>query len=263
MIRKMLVIAAAIAIPVSTLTALGAVVGTGVAGAKAPVVDPISCTTSGTIDFASGGLSVNGVFTTNKTGTTTANILSAGTGCDSPVTAQPITSKNDKCKVPVSPTSSTIDNGLIPVTEPFSISPPCVANEVAPKFKPTGYYYGLAWSYATGGGTTIATALKHGIVYDDNGVNLTLEVTPAGTTTIDPGGACGSSDAGFQLTGLVKKTTTDNYTLRVCLSTDTGSNVSGSFVTDIAHMVVSPSSYLTTEVDTAVVDPTTSAFSIS
>jgi hypothetical protein len=33
MIRKMVVIAAAIAIPVSAITALGAVVGTGVAGA--------------------------------------------------------------------------------------------------------------------------------------------------------------------------------------------------------------------------------------
>lgn len=227
MIRKLLVVVAAIAMPVATLTALGAVAGTGVAGAHTIVVTPITCTTGGTIDFATGGLSVNGVYTVNKTGTTTANITSSGTGCDSPVTAQPITSKNGKCKVPVSPTSGTIDNGLIPITEPFSISPPCVAAELPPKFKPTGYYYGLAWNYATGGGTTIATALKHGITYDDNGTTLTLEVTQAGTTTIQPGAACGS-DAGFQLTGAVKKATTDTYTLRVCLSTDTGTATSGS-----------------------------------
>lgn len=261
MIRKLLVVAAAIAIPVSTLTALGAAVGTGVAGAKTPTVVPITCTTSGTIDFATGGLSVNGVYTTNKIGTTTANIDSTGTGCDSPVTAQPITSKNSKCKVPVSPTSGTIDNGLIPVTEPFATPPGCVANEVPPKNKLIGYYYGLAWNYATGGGTTIATALKHGITYNDSGTTLTLVVTPGGTTTVDPGGACGA-DAGFQLTGLVKKTV-DTYTLRVCLSTDTGSNVAGNFVADIVHMVLTPNSYLTTEVDTAAVDPSTSAFSIS
>ena len=75
MIRILFVIASVVAMSASGIAAATAIAGSGVAGAKAPVVDPISRTTCGTIDFATGGLSVNGVSHENKTGTTTATSL--------------------------------------------------------------------------------------------------------------------------------------------------------------------------------------------
>ncbi len=273
MIRRMVVIAAAIAIPVSTLTALGAVVGTSVAGAKTPAVATISCQLSGNIQFAAapvggsglGGLSVNGNFgAAAKTDTDVTTINSTGAGCQATPKIQDITNKTTKCDVPVTPTTATIDG--FPATEPFaSATPPgtppgCTAAAVPPKFKLKGYYYGLAWDYATGASSSLATALKKGIDVTDNGVALTLLVTPTSVTTVLPGAdnACGASDAGFQVSGNIKKEAVGagapNYTFLVCLSTDTGPATSGSFVTDIATMALSPSSSLSTAIETATID---------
>lgn len=262
MIRKLLVVAAAIAMPVSALTALSAVVGSGVAGARAPTVTAISCTTGGTITFATGGLSVDGNGTSNKTDTTTAAVTSTGTGCNTPNPVN-ITAKATKCKAGVTPQTATVSG--IPATAPFTVppAPVCVPNSKN-KYPGNELYYGLAWNYATGGSSTIATALKHGIGYDDSGFPLTLLVTAAGTTTINPGGACGAHDAGFQVTGGIKKDTTGAvYTLRLCLSTDSGTNVAGTFVSDLANMVFGPNTHLTTDVVSATVDTSTSTFTIS
>jgi hypothetical protein len=276
MIRKLLVVVAAIAIPVSTLTALGAVVDTGVAGAKTPVITTISCALSGNIAFAPapvggtglGGLSVNGNFgATAKSDTDVSTITAAGTGCQTTPNVTNITNKTTKCAVPVTPATATIDG--IPANAPFTNPPGCVAAEIPPKNKLKGYYYGLAWDYATGASSSLATALRKGIHVTDNGVALTLLVTPTSVTTVLPGAgnACGPSDAGFQVSGNIKKEATGagapNYTFLVCLAGDSGPATSGSFVTDVATMALAPNSNLGTAIETATITPTYSSLNIN
>ena len=67
MIRKMITIAAAIAIPVSAVTALGAVVGSGVASAKALPPTSITCAQTGSAVLPKPGLTNGGTLTKKAT----------------------------------------------------------------------------------------------------------------------------------------------------------------------------------------------------
>jgi hypothetical protein len=272
MIRRMLVIAAAIAIPVSSLTALGAVVDSGVAGAKAPVITTISCALSGNIQFAAapvggsglGGLSVNGNFgAAAKTDTDVTTINSTGTGCQATPKVQDITNKATKCAVAVTPATATIDS--LPASAPFTTPPGCTNAAVPPKYKLKGYYYGLAWDYATGASSSLATALKKGIDVTDNGVPVVLLVTPTSVSTVLPGAACGS-DAGFQVSGNIKKEASGpgepNYTFLVCLAGDSGPGTSNNFVADVATMALVPSS-TSIAIETATITPAYSVLDIN
>ena len=78
MIRKLLMVAAAAAVPLGAI-AVGAV-GGGVAGAK--TLEPAStvqCALTGTVNFAAPGISLIGVTTASKTGATTSSL--GFTGC--------------------------------------------------------------------------------------------------------------------------------------------------------------------------------------
>ena len=72
MIRKLLMVAAAAAVPLGVIAA-GAV-GGGVAGAATPItVTPVTCHESGTVNFMAPGISLSGNATTSHTTTTTSS----------------------------------------------------------------------------------------------------------------------------------------------------------------------------------------------
>lgn len=215
MIRKLLMVAAATAMP---LGAIAVGVGGGVASAKAPTpLTPITCTASGTVTFAAPGISHLGSVSQSKTSavTTTATTFSACTGgvpinpTSGSSPANVITSKNTKC----------------PKNPPYS-PPTCI--------KPA-YLYGTASSFAQTGPAALQKALKK--------LNITLgslsfKGKTTGAAAINPGGVCGP-DTGFALTGTLKstpKSTLSGFTLNACLGADTGTSLASggtNFYTDI------------------------------
>ncbi|MGD0882946.1 MAG: hypothetical protein ABSB09_15390 [Acidimicrobiales bacterium] len=202
----MLLIAAAVTMPVA---AAAVVAAPGVASAAPKVVPSITCTvSSGSVNFASPGLSTNGTVglaSANKTTTTTADANLTGAGCASALDVS-ITTKTDKCA----------KSGTQPVPE-------CVKGDV---------YWDTASSFITGGTSDIATALKKGINTTDGSTAITLEVTSGGTSEVTPSDPQCGGETGFLLTGAVKKFD-DTYTELTCLGTDSGSDVSGVFLTDL------------------------------
>ena len=201
MIKKLLMVAAAIAMPATAVA--GIAVTSGVAGAKAPVVLPTTCAVTGSVTFPAPGLSQIGAVEASSKSTTTASSSASG-GCTG-TNSQTIVSKSTvKCKS--QPTTA-----------------PCTSTE--------GYVYDTDGSFAAGT-ANLAKAVKKGLAVTDNGVALTLVPTAGtGVSLVLPGSVCGSN-AGFQLTGTVKKAT-DTFTATVCLTTDTGTNTSGTFITDL------------------------------
>jgi hypothetical protein len=105
MIRKLLMVAAAAAVPMG---AIAAGVGGGIAGAALPIpVVPTTCHMTGTVTFASPGISLIGITTTAKTSSTTSSV--GFTGCASGGTVGGggtlnILTKNTKCVLPVTGT---------------------------------------------------------------------------------------------------------------------------------------------------------------
>ncbi len=94
MIRKLLVVAAAIAIPASVVAVNGGIASA--AGAK--TAPAISCAVSSTVTFAAPGLSTAGAVSTAKTSTTkTGNLAFSGTGCTGTGAGHSITTASTKC----------------------------------------------------------------------------------------------------------------------------------------------------------------------
>jgi hypothetical protein len=226
MIRKAVVTAAAVTMSVSGMGALATFVGSGVAGAKAPVVTPITCDTTGSVAFASPGISEDGTVSSAAKTTATTTLTSSDPGCNNnvPVVTN-ITAKTTKCSVPLPDDNLPILGETAPK---FSEPPGCTTD-------PKGKYYDLAWSFAGSGANTILAALKKGFAFNDSGVALTL--IPTAGSAVDPSGACGgSTTSGFELSGTVKKTTA-TWSLLGCLTTDTG-GTSGVFTTDLEAQVL-------------------------
>jgi hypothetical protein len=98
-IRRMLAIAAAIALPVSVVSVIG--VAGGVAGAKTPppADPPVTCTISATVTFAAPGISVNGQVGTGvkTTQTSVSSETLGGHGCVGSSSIAPISAKTVKC----------------------------------------------------------------------------------------------------------------------------------------------------------------------
>ena len=240
MIRKMLVAGAAAILPVTGLAGAAIVATSGVAGAKAPVVAPLTCAIGGAINFAGapsvaagttfnlGGLTEGG--TAGKDAKTTSHVVmtSSDAGCaDAGNKDVAITEKATKCSVAAWGTGSFAGLSLTPAV---SVPPACAAY---PKAK----YYGTGWGFVdtTASATdAIVLALKKGVNVIDNGVALTLTVSSIATTA--PGGACGSN-AGFNTIGVVKKTTTP-WHLQLCLTTDSGPGTGGTFIGDLGTEVL-------------------------
>lgn len=236
MIRKLLVTASVAILPVTGLAGAALVASSGTAGAGAPVVAPLNCAISGSIDFAGAGIETAGnVNLTDKTNTAVTHLSGTGTGCQSTQINQNIVQKSTKCSV------TTLGSALV---LGFTLTP---AATTFPGCEPVGgkaskdYQYDSAWGFVGGvlvnGSTSsstagIAAALKKGIVYDDSGVALTLLVPANGVTAVLPGGTCGTG-AGFDIAGTIKKSPA-TWALHLCLSGDSGTNTTGTFLSDIA-----------------------------
>jgi hypothetical protein len=213
MIRKILVVAAAIAIPVTTITAIGAVVGTGVAGARAQPPTPITCVQTGTVTFAKPGLSYDASLSKKSTAETQSTTSGTGTGCSTKANKLKIISDTTPCSQ-MSPTPPTV----------------CSTGDVAKDPN----YYDAATQYASGSTLTdLENALANGIATEDNGTKVTLEYGSAAVSS-----TCTAS-LGFTLSGNVYEHGAPispqplQYTDNICLVGDGGANTTGSFETDL------------------------------
>ena len=196
--RKIMMGVLALALPAG-----GLLLTTGAASAKTVVpADPArNCGVTGTVNFASPGLSKNGAEGASKTSATTTSGVTLH-GCTGTIPNQTITTKNTKCgKTPGTPSSN----------------PACTGK---------GEYGYDSWAnFISGGSTSIAKSLKKLSVTID-GTAYSLKTTSANETV------CSNSDVGFTINGEVKSPKQDKgqtSKLQVCLGTDTGINTTGSF----------------------------------
>ena len=240
MIRKMLVIAAAVAMPATALAGVSAVAASGNAFAGKPlVVAHITCNISGSIAFGGGGITENGDASADKASTTTVTLSGTGTGCQAAPLTSFITQKSTKCKgltlVPLPPSAGAFA-GLTPGFTQFPGCVPLAAKKYTLSNSAWGFLSGTD-SHGVPQNTLagIAKALHKGVTYYDNNVKILLTVS--GVNAIQPSGACGSG-IGFALNGTVKKSPADTWTINLCLTGDSGSGTSNSFLGDLVNQVV-------------------------
>jgi hypothetical protein len=213
MIRKMITIAAAIAIPVSAITALGAVVGTGVAAARGTPPTSITCAESGTAVLPKPGLTHAGSLTSKPTAETKVTISATGTGCYTRAAKLKIITDTTPCA--------------------GAMSPPAICTPGDPR-KPN--YYDDAEGYASSASSGVGSALP--LKTEDNGTRIYLEFgTSASSST------CGSNQ-GFTLSGNVDNSTQTaaigTYTDNICVTSDTGAGTTGNFGTDLVDDIGGP-----------------------
>ncbi len=202
MLRKMLLIAAAVAIPMGA-TAVTSVIQTGTAGATALA---ITCkVTSGTVDFAAPGLSQNGSFESASTSTATTTTVKYG------------------CTPPA---------GGVGKTNPISITTPstqCTGTNTPVTGCSVGQYnYDNEGSFASNASTLwseIGTlSIKIGATkYTANLTSSAVALT------------CASGEAGFNLKGKLTAPAAhagEPLKLTTCLGADTGPGTTGNFVND-------------------------------
>ena len=205
MFRKLLVVAAAIAMPVSVVAVSGGIASASSASGSGP----ISCHVASTVAFAAPGLSKAGSVSTAKTSSVIASpLVVSGTGCTGTSAKTTITSASTKCT----------GKGL-PV--------PYTACKI-------GDYGFDSWKAFTANGTSsIKTAFAH--------FNFTLNGNAFQTTTTKAAevvlGAC-KTEVGFAITGTVTAPTAYKgkvSTLTACLGkvTGTGLKSTTSFLSDV------------------------------
>jgi len=232
MFRKIMVVAATVAMPVAAITAVTAVAGPGTAFAKTVVpVGAISCTQSGSVTFAKPGLSAAGTLTKKTAEDTKAAVTPAGTGCSG---------KAIKVTIVSTPTPCPQTNGVPNSGDPAA----CQASKTSGKGVVTytiakdPNYYDTSGSFATSGTSDLQAALANGLATTDNGNKVILEYGTA--DEVQPGGVCGS-DVGFSLTGAVDTSagaaTGYNYSDAICLTTDAGTGTTGNFFPDLGSQL--------------------------
>ena len=217
MIRKMLVIAAAVAMPASALAAVTTIGTSGVAGAAVKVYTTTTCALSGSVTFAAPGLSHDGSLgkkatVTSVSAVTPGAIVSGTGGCGATTITSKITTAATDCNIPaVSPATN-----------------PAVCASATAKLH---YAYSNASNLASAGVSSIVASLApKGLKLNDNGNKVTGVVTLGGTNSVLPGGAC-NANIGFALAGATNVTGL-TYVLTLCLVGDTGASTTGSFFTD-------------------------------
>ena len=229
MIRKLVVIAAAVALPVSTAVVFAGV-GGGIAAAKGSPNPPVTCTVSATVTFAPPGISKAGSVSTKKsTDTDTSGEVLGGSGC---------TGSGANLKIA---SASTLCTGT---GEPSS-NPACFTG----KKKEYGYN---SWSNYVSGGASSLSALKD-LKFTINSLNY--EVVDLTGTAV----GCADSEVGFNIVGTVKKPSADKgqqASLTACLGTVTGTDLSGPTFADNIDSS-------TSTVATAQIDPATSSLAIT
>jgi len=235
MIRKLLITAAAVAIPIGAFAAISTTTTAGASGSDH--VGPYTCAITGlvppaaTITFAGVGLSVAGSVaeTTTVKQATTAAVLPASPTCgavNGSIGALKVITATDPCSATTTP----------------ALGPICTAGDFA---------YGSWAAFLAGGAANLVTGLPHPKFKVDGD-------TFAGTTTaasaIYPGGGCGT-DAGFLLSGTVAANEGYSaFSIQTCLGNVTSPvGSAGRFITDVGVNTVK----------TVQFDPTDSTLSIS
>jgi len=231
MIRKLITIAAAIAIPVSAVTALGAVVGGGVAGAKAEPPTSITCAESGSVTLPSPGLTNGGTLTAKASETTKGSITGSGTGCSTKAIKIAIVTATTKCPE----TDGVPNSGDVGACQAYTIKKGAKVYAIAKDPN----YYDDALGYVESASSGVGSALP--LETEDNGTKVWLELGTSGSSS-----NCGGSNAGFKLTGNVDNATQSaaigTYTDNICVTGDSGSGTTGSFGTDLGNDVSGPPS---------------------
>jgi hypothetical protein len=202
MIRRILLIAVAITMPVAAVTAL---VGGGVAAAKKGPLEDISCAQTGTVTFPTPGLNYDGYLTKKTSEKSDTSINGTGTGCSTKAVKVDVVSDNTKC--------------------PNNSGPPeACTGDIAKD----PYYYDDTAGF-TGSSTLTDIDAAFPIKTQDNGNNITLE-TPTSSSTEEPG-SC-STTVGFLVSGPTSAAGY-NYSELVCLTTDTGTDTTNNFTSDL------------------------------
>jgi len=231
MIRKMLVIAAAIAMPVSVIAVSGVTAG---AASKPPPDPAVTCSVSATVNFASPGISTPGSVHASKTSTTTTTSESFGDGCTGSAPANNIVSDGVKCTGPSTPSSNTA----------------CTAK------KPTTYGYDSWSNYASTGTASIQKALKK-LSFTINSIAYSAKTTASKTIS------CADSEAGFQVSGTISAPKNDKgqtFTINACLGASTAAPGSAPLnsTSNFAANAFGPGT-----IASAQLDPATSTISVS
>jgi hypothetical protein len=238
MIRKLLMVSAALAMPIGLVVATGT---TAYAKGKPPPDPAVNCSVhNGVVTFATPGLTQSGTLTTAKTTTSTTSGLTLENGttsCTGSSGGRSIVSKTQKCSAAGSTTDYPICAG-------------------APKGEDA---YGSAKSFTdASNAANLAKQLKS-LTVTANGITYTTKTTSVSQIL---GGACGS-EAGFALNGTVKAPKNDknqSAVATICLSSDTGSGTTGSFLNDLeTELGSSPTSM---QIATATMDPAKSTVAI-
>ena len=213
MIRKILVVTAAFAMPVAALTAVTTVATSGVAFAKGGTPEAMTCAQGGTVVFAKPGLSYPGSLTNKSTSETKATVTATGD-------ASPCGTKAIKVDIK-SPTT--------PCAGASSPAPVCSTGNTT---KDPNYYDNASGFASSSTLSDLATALANGLKTTDNGTKVTLAY---GSDAVSS--SCASGTLGFEISGNVDLSngmaTGLTYTDNVCLAGDTGINTTGNFETDL------------------------------
>jgi len=276
MFRKLLVIAAAVAIPASAVAGVSAMAASSVAGASgALTVTPVTCVVGGSVTFGVGGISEGATVSTATTTTSTSVLthVAAGSsaGCQTTSQTTKIAQATQKCNVTTLAPLPPSAGALAGQTPGFTHFPLCTAH-------PTDSQQGSAWGFLGGvqkSGVYVSTtagiknALKAGVKFKDGSTTLTLLVSSVtASNPTSSGAACGTSDAGFVLSGTVKGATTHHWNVSVCLSGDVTTGATHTnFLSDLlnlegsTHSDTSPTNPL--HITKAIVDSSVSKLTIT
>jgi hypothetical protein len=227
MIRKMLIVGAAVVMPLATMGVLASAGTATAAKAAPPTVITTTCTFGSNVNFQSPGLSQHGQFTSTKGTSTSSTSGGAFSSCNGQF---------------LSFGTNGTTSGSLPNNNLVSKDTTCTGTDtpvVGCQKKPVKLYnYDSTAGFAGSGAATIAKALKKPV--------LTIEgVTLSGKTTHVSEVVCNGTDVGFALTGTVKASSPGkiaaNFQVVACLASDTaadapgttGGGSSGNFLTDL------------------------------
>jgi len=231
LIRKSLVVAAAIAMPLSVT----AVTGVTSAAAAGPADPPVTCSVSSSVIFAPPGISNAGSVGAAKKSFSTISAPTFGGGCTGSGPANTIQFPNVHCVGPGLPASNpachTVYSGTLDGYDSW-------ANFESSRMT-----------------TSVQKSLKK-LSFTINGIPYVTKGT--GASQILAGGLCGGSEIGFQNVGTVKSPKPDKgqtVTLNLCFGTITGTGLTSSTFLGAA-------TDLNGTVATAAIDPATSTVHI-
>ena len=219
MIRKMLVIAAAVAMPAASIAGISAVAGSGIASAKGlPITAGVhTCDLTGSVTFAKPGLSHDGSVT-NKTAVISKSAVTPSGECGTKAIKNNISTTTTLC-------------GTDPLTDAPACTDPLNAKNIS---KGKNRYFNTTSSLATGGVDSIANSFSAtGIksVLLGNKVLLTVGQTGGNSVASIIGGVCGVGNTGFALAGSTSVAGL-TYVLNLCIVGDTGVATTGGFFAD-------------------------------